>query len=87
MTKHLQGRFGELWQLIKEEYPTIHVIGAVSNISFGLPVRKMINIPFMVLAMQAGMDGGILDPTNRDMCGVMYATEALLGEGTVKEGK
>ena len=72
--------FCETTRLIKEEYPTIHVIGAVSNISFGLPVRKMINIPFMVLAMQAGMDGGILDPTNRDMLGVIYATEALLGE-------
>jgi len=30
--------------------------------------------------MQAGMDGGIMDPTNRDLLGVAYATEALLGE-------
>ena len=72
--------FCETTQRIKEAYPTIHVAGAVSNISFGLPVRKMINIPFMILAMQAGMDGGILDPTNRDLRGMLYATEALLGE-------
>ena len=52
----------------------------ISNISFGLPVRKMINIPFMILAMAAGMDGGILDPTNRDLYGMLLATNALLGE-------
>jgi 5-methyltetrahydrofolate--homocysteine methyltransferase len=28
-------------------------------------VRKMINIGFMVLAMNAGMDSAIVDPTNR----------------------
>ena len=72
--------FCETTKLIKEAYPTIHVIGAVSNISFGLPVRKMINIPFMILAMAAGMDGGILDPTNRDLYGMLLATNALLGE-------
>ena len=56
------------------------MIGAVSNISFNLPVRKMINIPFMILAMAAGMDGGILDPTSRDLCGMLHATNALLGD-------
>ena len=34
---------------------------------------------FTVLAMNAGLDSAILDPTNRDMMGVIYATEALLG--------
>ena len=52
---------------------------AVSNISFNLPVRKMINLGFTVLAMNAGLDSAILDPTNRDMMGVIFATEALLG--------
>ena len=42
--------------------------------------RKLINLGFMVLAMNAGLDSGILDPTNRDMLGLIYATEALLGE-------
>ena len=45
----------------------------------GLPVRKLINLGFTVLAMNAGLDSGILDPTNRDMLGLIYATEALLG--------
>ena len=53
--------------------------GAVSNISFNLPVRKLLNQAFLVLAMKAGMDSAVLDPTNRDMMGMMYATEAMLG--------
>ena len=43
-------------------------------------IRKMINLGFTVLAMNAGLDSAILDPTNRDMMGVIYATEALLGQ-------
>ena len=65
---------------IRKEYPTIHITAAVSNISFNLPVRKLINLGFTVLAMNAGLDSAILDPTNRDMLGLIYATEALLGE-------
>lgn len=65
---------------VREQYPSIHITAAISNISFNLPVRKLINLGFMVLAMNAGLDSGILDPTNRDMLGLIYATEALLGE-------
>lgn len=64
---------------VKEKYPAIHVTGAVSNISFNLPVRKLLNQAFLVLAMNAGMDSGVMDPTNRDMMGMMFATEAMLG--------
>lgn len=69
----------ECTKRIKDAYPTIHVAGALSNISFGLPGRKYINIPFMTLCMAAGMDAAVMDPTSRDMNGVMHATEALLG--------
>ena len=64
---------------IKRQYPTIHITGAVSNISFNLPVRKILNQAFTVLAMQAGLDSAIFDPTNRDLMGMIYATEAMLG--------
>lgn len=71
--------FAECCRQIKQEYPTIHITSGLSNISFGLPVRKMINMPFLVLAMAAGMDSAIMDPTNRDMNGVLHGAEALLG--------
>lgn len=72
--------FNECVKAIKEEYPTIHITSGLSNISFGLPSRKHINMPFLVLAMAAGMDSAIMDPTNRDMNGVLHGTDALLGE-------
>lgn len=64
---------------IKRQYPDIHVTGGFSNISFNLPARKLVNQAFCVLAMNAGMDSGIIDPTNQDLLGMIYATEALLG--------
>ena len=69
----------EVISTVRERYPSIHITAAVSNISFNLPVRKMINLGFTVLAMNAGLDSAILDPTNRDMMGLIFATEALLG--------
>ena len=69
----------EVIRTIREQYPSIHITAAVSNISFNLPMRRMINLGFTVLAMNAGLDCAILDPTNRDMMGLIYATEALLG--------
>ena len=64
---------------IKRQYPTIHITGAVSNISFNLPVRKILNQAFTVLSMNYGLDSAIFDPTNRDLIGLIYATEAMLG--------
>ena len=69
----------EVISSVREQYPSIHITAAVSNISFNLPVRKMINFGFTVLAMNSGLDSAILDPTNRDLMGLIYATEALLG--------
>ena len=70
----------EVISTIRERYEDIHITAAISNISFNLPVRKMVNLGFTVLAMKAGLDSAILDPTNRDMMGVIFATSALLGE-------
>lgn len=65
---------------IKELYPTIHVTGAISNISFGLPVRPLLNKTGMAFAIQAGMDSAVMDPMNRDMMGTVFATYALMGQ-------
>lgn len=57
-----------------------HVVSGLSNISYGLPARTLINHAFLILAMQSGMDSAILDPTDREMIGLMHATSALLGQ-------
>ena len=64
---------------IREEYPDAHIISGLSNISHGLPSRKTLNHAFLIGAMMNGMDSAIMDPTNRDMLGGVYAAEALLG--------
>lgn len=72
-------QFFEAIRRIKAKYPAVKVTAALSNISFGMPVRKLVNVNFLTLAMEAGLDSVIADPLNRDVIGTIYATEALLG--------
>ena len=71
--------FTEGIRLIREEFPQVHFTSGLSNISFGMPYRKAINQQFLCLAMAAGMDSAIMDPTQPDMQAALYATNALLG--------
>ncbi len=64
---------------IKRRYPSVHITGGASNISFNLPARKFVNQAFLVLAMGAGMDSAIINPLHKHMMGLIYATEALKG--------
>lgn len=72
--------FLETLRQIKEALPGAKTISGLSNISFGLPKRKLINKAFLVLALGAGMDAAIMDPTNMEMLAMLRATEALLGQ-------
>jgi 5-methyltetrahydrofolate corrinoid/iron sulfur protein methyltransferase len=45
----------------------IHITGGISNISFGLPARRLITDTFMDLCVQAGHDSGIVDPAAADI--------------------
>jgi 5-methyltetrahydrofolate--homocysteine methyltransferase len=64
---------------IKSTRPNVHVSGAISNVSYNLPVRRLVNQTFTVLAMSAGMSSVILDPLSKDLRGMIYAAEAMLG--------
>ena len=65
---------------IRARASAMHVVSGLSNISYGLPVRSVINHAFLVLAMQAGMNAAIMDILDREMAGLLHATNALLGE-------
>lgn len=67
-------------RMITEKYPTVHKICGLSNISFGLPNRKILNRLFFVLTMDNGMDSYILNPLDKTMMGFIYAARALLGQ-------
>jgi 5-methyltetrahydrofolate--homocysteine methyltransferase len=64
---------------IRERFPEVHFMCGMSNVSFGLPKRKILNRTFLTLLIAAGQDGVILDPTETDVAAALYATRALLG--------
>ncbi|RJP15578.1 MAG: methyltetrahydrofolate cobalamin methyltransferase [Candidatus Abyssobacteria bacterium SURF_5] len=64
---------------IKRRYPGIHTICGLSNISFGLPARRMMNRVFLVAAMAAGLDAVIIDPLDRQMMANLITARAVLG--------
>lgn len=67
-------------RLIKDKYPDVHIACGLSNISFGLPGRKILNQTFLIAAMTSGMDGAILDPLDKRLMTYLYASEAILGK-------
>ncbi len=54
--------FFESTTAIKERYEGANITGGLSNISFGMPNRKLINMVFVWLFVKAGGNGGIIDP-------------------------
>ena len=67
-------------RLIKTSLPGAQTICGLSNISHGLPNRKILNQAFLVMSMAAGLDGVIFDPLDRRMMALLLASEALLGK-------
>jgi 5-methyltetrahydrofolate--homocysteine methyltransferase len=64
---------------ILAEFPKAHLTAGLSNVSFGLPARTLLNRAFMTLMIEAGLDSAIMDPTDRGLIETMYATYAVLG--------
>jgi cobalamin-dependent methionine synthase I len=90
----VDGEFGphalDAMSEIRRRYGSeIHITGGMSNVSFGIPGRKLLNEVFLQLAIEAGADSGIVDPVSTDIEGVMaldlsaepyaLARDALLG--------
>lgn len=63
---------------IMASLPGVHTICGLTNVSFGLPARKLINRTFLVAAMSHGLDATIIDPTDRELMSSLIAAEALL---------
>jgi 5-methyltetrahydrofolate--homocysteine methyltransferase len=61
--RHLRAKYGE----------NIHLTGGLSNVSFGMPCRKLINEVFLNLAVEAGADSGIVDPVTSNLNRVFVA--------------
>jgi len=67
---------------LRENYPEVHLFGGHSNVSFGLPQRKLVNEVFVFLSIQAGCDAAMIDPVMNSPVGIedyMMAANALTG--------
>ncbi len=56
-----------------------HVSAGVSNVSFGLPIRKLLNETFLLLLAAHGLDAAIVDPCDQQLMMAIMAAEVLLG--------
>ena len=57
----------------------VNTVLGVSNISFGLPARPVVNAAFYTMAMMNGLSAGIINPSSEDMMKAWYAYHALMG--------
>lgn len=64
-------------RMVKEQLGLSAVLG-VSNISFGLPAREVINSNFLTMAIAAGLDAAIINPNNKAMMDAYHASLVLL---------
>ena len=63
-------------QLVKEKLGVMTTLG-ISNISFGLPARNILNRTFLATALAAGLDAPILNPLEEDMTDTIKAFNVL----------
>jgi len=63
---------------LRDARPEIRLLLGLSNVSFGLPERALINRAFLTLALEKGLEAAILDPTDRPLMAALIATEMLL---------
>lgn len=70
----------ECIRLIHETYPQAHITGGLSNISYGLPERAIINGTFLTLAVANGMDSAVCNPNNVPLVQSLKATDLILGK-------
>lgn len=65
---------------LASQYPGVHLSCGLSNVSHGLPVRKLLNEVFLMMLMGRGLDAAIVDPTDLHLMASIKAAEALLGK-------
>ncbi len=66
-------------QVITANYPGVHTICGLSNISYGLPNRKFMNQMFAVMGIAKGLDGLIINPLDKAMMASIVTAETLAG--------
>ena len=69
-TREIRNRFGNLG---------VKTSVGLSNVSFGLPKRTLLNQAFLAMLLEAGLDMAVIDPRDEGMMDILRASEAILG--------
>ena len=64
---------------LRAEFPEIKFSIGLSNISFGLPARTLVNQAFLAQLLAVGLDAAIINPMEQGLINMLYATEMILG--------
>lgn len=70
----------ETIRAIMEKFSGAHTFCGLSNISFGLPLRPLLNRNFLTMAMLMGLDSVMIDPLDKHMMANLRASLALLNK-------
>jgi len=65
---------------VRQEFPGVQTVCGLSNMSYGLPNRFLINRTFMVLCIGSGLSGAIVDPLDKKMMTNIMVAETLTGK-------
>ncbi len=69
----------ETVRAFKKEFAGINTICGLSNISFGLPDRKLFNRTYLSMMIEAGLDGAITDPSDEELMKTLKTSFVLTG--------
>ncbi len=65
---------------VKSRYPEAKIVMGLSNISYGLPKRKLVNRAFLLMAAYAGLDAVIIDPLDSKAMSLIKVADMLTGK-------
>ena len=65
---------------IMKQFPGVHTTCGLTNVSYGLPNRKLVNRTFLAAAIVRGLDSAILDPTDKQLYGALRAAMTIAGK-------
>jgi 5-methyltetrahydrofolate--homocysteine methyltransferase len=82
-------------EAIMAELPGVHTTCGLTNVSYGMPNRRLLNQTFLVSAVTRGLDSVIMDPTDNRLFGSLKAAMAVAGKdefcleyvGAYREGR
>jgi len=67
-------------KLIRKQMPEVRITGGMSNIGFGMPNRRLLNLVFLTMAMAVGLDAAVIDARDKKLMTAVLAGKAILAE-------